>query len=651
MSQTTPDQLTADVKVTNIGGIDHASLALDPGVNILTGKNATNRTSFLQALMAVCGSQQATLKSDAEQGEVTLKIGTEEYTRTISRHDGTLSYDGEPYLDDPILADLFAFLLENNEARQAVARGDNLRELIMRPVDTAEIEREIDALQAERDDIDSQLQRLDSLEEELPQLETEKQELEAKIEEKESELADKNSQIESLNATVDETRKQKDEYESKIDTLRQTRQEYQRVENRITSEKESIESLEADRDELIEELESYNPVSDSRVSEIEQEIQRLRGQTQQIDSTVNELQSIIQFNEDFLAEDSTPVLRQLDQDNASTDGDITDQLVADSNQVTCWTCGSTVETATIESMIEELRGVRNGKMDERKTLQSQIDELQEEKSSLTQTQRAHDRLQRKLADVEAEIDDRTSTLDDLKEQRTELQTEIETLESEVEELEEFEQSEILSLQKETSQIEVDIERLNSDLEEIETEIADAEARLDDREQLERERERITEELASLRTKIEDLQAEAVELFNSHMDALLDRLGYENLERIWIERTETEVREGRRKVMKDQFDFHVVRSTDSGAVYEDVVDHLSESEREVTGLVFALAGYLVHEVYDHVPFMLLDSIEAVDADRIAQLVEYLDSHSEYLVVALLEEDAQMLDDSYPRIESI
>ena len=160
MSQITPVQEAAEIEVTNIGGIDHTSLSLDPGVNILTGKNATNRTSFLQALMAACGSEQATLKSDTEQGKVTLKIGTKEYTRTISRHNETLSYDGEPYLDDPILADLFAFLLENNEARQAVARGDNLRELIMRPVDTAQIEREIEALQAERDDIDAQLQSL-----------------------------------------------------------------------------------------------------------------------------------------------------------------------------------------------------------------------------------------------------------------------------------------------------------------------------------------------------------------------------------------------------------------------------------------------------------------------------------------------------------
>jgi len=290
-------------------------------------------------------------------------------------------------------------------------------------------------------------------------------------------------------------------------------------------------------------------------------------------------------------------------------------------------------------------------MDQRQTFQSQVDDLQDEKSSLEQTQRTHERLQQKLATVEAEIDDRTATVEDLEQQRTEEQTRIESLESEVNELEDVGESEILDLQKETSRIEVKIEQLTSDLDDIKAQIVDTESKLDDRKSLQQQRDEISEELSTLRTKIEDLQTNAVEEFNSHMDALLDLLSYENLERIWIERTEKEVREGRRKITKDQFELHVVRSTNSGTVYEDVVDHLSESEREITGLVFALAGYLVHEVYDHVPFMLLDSIEAVDSDRIAQLVDYLSSYSDYLVVALLEEDAQALDDSYPRIESI
>ena len=136
-----------------------------------------------------------------------------------------------------------------------------------------------------------------------------------------------------------------------------------------------------------------------------------------------------------------------------------------------------------------------------------------------------------------------------------------------------------------------------------------------------------------------------------MDTILSLLEYENLDRIWIERREETAREGRRTVTKTTFDLHIVRSSADGTTYEDTIDHLSESEREVTGLIVALAGYLVHDVYDVVPFMLLDSLEAIDADRIATLVAYLEEYADCLVVALLREDATALPESYTYVREI
>ena len=166
-----------------------------------------------------------------------------------------------------------------------------------------------------------------------------------------------------------------------------------------------------------------------------------------------------------------------------------------------------------------------------------------------------------------------------------------------------------------------------------------------------ERQTVTEELTDLRTRIDQIEAEAVEEFNEHMDSVLDILDYANLERVWIERVERRIREGRRKVDRTVFELHVVRATASGATYEDTVDHLSESEREVTGLVFALAGYLVHDLHETVPFVLLDSLEAIDSERIAALVDYIREYARFLVVALLPEDAQALDDEYARVSEI
>jgi predicted ATP-dependent endonuclease of OLD family len=88
MNQKSATQQNVQVEITNIGGIDQSSLTLHSGVNVLTGKNATNRTSFLQAIMAVCGSEQTTLKADADRGEVLLTMGEDQYTRTITRRNG-----------------------------------------------------------------------------------------------------------------------------------------------------------------------------------------------------------------------------------------------------------------------------------------------------------------------------------------------------------------------------------------------------------------------------------------------------------------------------------------------------------------------------------------------------------------------------------
>jgi chromosome segregation ATPase len=650
MSQEKVSDKTAEFEISNIGGIDHSTATLEPGVAVLTGKNATNRTSLLQAIMAACGSEAATLKADADEGRVELTMGGETYTRTLIRQNGTVRYEGSPYTDDPTLADLYAFLFENNEARQAVSRSDDLREIIMRPVDTTEIEREIRELEAERNDIDAELQRLDSLRERLPELETEKQRLEDEIADKETALEDRKEEIETLDADVEETRDRKEKHEATIDELSKKRQELQNVKRRIESERESIESLDDEREELTDELNGLDEVSGDRIAQIDQEIQRLRGQIQGIDSTVGDLQSVIQFNEEFLDGRRPDFLEELEEGGQSN-GAITDKLVDDTEEIVCWTCGSEVETDQIEATLDRLQTFRNDRMNDRQALQDQISNLQDEKSTLEKQQRKRERIQQKLAEVETEIDDRKSTLEDLEERKEAVSEAVDSLGDEVDELEEAEQSKILDVQKEASRLEVEIDRLEADVNDVEDEIAEIESKLTDQEDLEQRRNEITSELTDLRTLVEDLQQNAIEEFNEHMDAVLELLDYENLERIWIERTRDEVREGRQTTTKDRFALHIVRSTDSGTVYEDTVDHLSESEREVTGLVFALAGYLVHDVYDEIPFMLLDSIEAIDSDRIARLVDYLASYADYLVVALLEEDASALDDSYPRIESI
>jgi chromosome segregation ATPase len=639
------------ITIENIGGINDASVEFDPGVTILTGRNATNRTSFLQAVMAATGSEDATLKADADEGAVKLDLNGKTYSRTLTRHNGRVTMDGNPYLDDPMLADLLAFLLEGNEARQAVARGDDLRELIMRPVDTDEIESEIQELEHTRDSIDDRLSELDDLTKRLPQLEEEKRTLQEQIDNKEAELTTKQDELDAIDKSVEESRSENQELDAKMRQLQETRKDIKTTHQNIKSEQESIDAL---QDELADQQAAFDelsPVADDRIGDLDQEMQRMRGKAEAIDQTINELQSVIQFNDEFLEEGQPEIVAQLNADPETDDTAVTDKLLAEGDTVTCWTCGTDVATKQIESNLESLRSLRQQKIQDRQSLKQDIQNLKSQKRELEEHQQRYQQLQRTIEQIETELADREETLESLNNQKDDLSSEVSQLEAEVEALQKEDHNEILEVQEAVNHLEFELDELTTELSNIEDEIDTIESQLNEREELEARRENIRAELEKLRTRVEQLQEQAIEEFNNHMEAVLDLLDYANLERIWIERVQESVREGRRKVEQERFDLHVVRSTESGTVYEDTIDHLSESEREVTGLVFALAGYLVHEVYETVPFMLIDSIEAIDAERIANLVDYLEGYAEYLVIALLDEDAAALDDSYPRITSI
>ncbi|WP_435185598.1 archaea-specific SMC-related protein [Halobellus sp. EA9] len=638
----------AHFSVENIGGIDRTEVDIPPGVTVLTGKNATNRTSFLRSIMCVMGSDRVALKGDADQGRVELTLGDTTYERTVKRVGDGVQFEGDAYLDDPEVADLFAFLLETNDARQAAARDAQLRDVIMRPVDVEAIRAEIRRLEDEKGEINDELARIESEKRELPDLERERNDLREKIEDKREELADLEDEIEDSSRDVEQGRKEQAELEERLQELRETRSDLESVRRKIERQEDSISSLKRERSELEDDLEELpeTPMDDHR--DLESEIERLRSQRQDLNSEINELRSLIQYNEDRLEAEDYELLQDGGAAAENGGGSVTDQLVGeDAETVVCWTCGSSVDREQIESTIERLKDLRSEKVEQLNTVKSDLESRKEEQREANQKQRRRTEIERKIDDIEDELDRRNEQIDSLKDQRESLTDEVEALESEVENLESADFEEILSLHKEANQLEFEIDSLESDLEEVTDEIEEIEADVERADELREKRAELVDQLTDQRTKIDQIEAEAVESFNEHMESILDILAYENIERIWIERIE----EGSSGEAQTRFELHIVRTTDNGAAYEDTIDHLSESEREVTGLIFALAGYLVHDLHETVPFMLLDSLEAIDSDRIAALVEYFADYADFLVVALLPEDAQALDDDFTRVTSI
>ncbi|SDY24666.1 archaea-specific SMC-related protein [Halobellus clavatus] len=637
---------TAHFLVENIGGIDQTEVDIPPGVTVLTGKNATNRTSFLRAIMCAMGSDRVSLKGDADQGRVELTLGDTTYERTLKRVGDGVQFEGDAYLDDPKVADLFAFLLETNDARQAAARDAQLRDVIMRPVDVEAIRAEIRRLEDQKGDINDELARIESKKRELPDLERRRTTLREKIEDKREDLADLEAEIDDSSRDVEQGRKEQAELEDKLQELRDTRSELESVRRKIERQEESISSLKRERSELEDDLAELpeTPMGDHQ--DLEAEIERLRSKRQALNTEINELRSLIQYNEERLEAEDYELLQ--DGGAAAEGGSVTDQLVGEDDEtVICWTCGSSVDREQIESTIERLKCLRSEKVEQLNTVKSDLESRKEEQREANQKQRRRTEIERKIDDIEDELDRRNEQIDSLKEQRESLTDEVEALEFEVESLESADFKEILSLHKEANQLEFEIDSLESDLEEVTDEIEEIEADVERADDLREQRAELVDELTDQRTKIDQIEAEAVESFNEHMKSILDLLGYENIERIWIERIE----EGDASGAQTRFELHIVRTTDNGAAYEDTIDHLSESEREVTGLIFALAGYLVHDLHETVPFILLDSLEAIDSDRIAALMEYFADYADFLVVALLPEDAQALDDDFTRVTTI
>jgi uncharacterized protein YhaN len=643
-SQTSVDRAT--VRVRNVGGIDETEVAFEPGVTVLAGRNATNRSSLLQAVMAAVGGSDVSLKSDAEEGSVELTVGGERYTRQLRRNGSDVVLGGEPYLEAPETAELFAFLHEFNDARRAVERGADLRELILRPVDTGEISSRIAELKAQRRSVEADLSELAGVEGELAELEADLEGVEEELAAARQRLADVEADIEAVDADGGTDNEELDE---RMADLREARSTLERLEFRAESERESLERLRERRSELTAELEALPAPEDGELADAQDRLERLRERRRLLDDDISRLQDLIGFNEGMLgAEDG--VLGGLESavdgndgsGEGTTDGSVTDRLV-EGEQAVCWTCGSTVAVGQIERTVDRLTELRSSKFTERNDLDDEIQELKDRLDRLRSARDRRERLEAELADVREEIDERTDRLERIESDREATADRLAAAEAAVERLQQADREELRELRRTAGELEVEVDRLAAEREQLLEGIETTERRLERRDRLRERRERLSDQLSELRGRIERLEREAIEAFNEEMGTVLELLDYDNLERVWLER--------RKAGEEATFDLHVVRSTASGAAYEDTVEHLSESEREVIGLVVALAGYLVHDVHEEVPFVLLDSLEAIDADRIAALVEHFADHADYLVVALLPEDAAALEEAHTTVTEI
>lgn len=636
-----PEYKKANVDVENIGGIDSCNVNFEEGVTILSGRNATNRTSLLTAIASVLGGSTANLKSDCDEGSVFLDIGGETYTRRFIRRGQSVSSLGDPYCEDENLVDLFVTQLENNPMRRAVERGEDLRDIIMDPIDTDTIERNICDLKRNKERNQERIETINRELDQLPDLRSRRQELQEQLKEIEESIANLQDTVDEYDSNAEKV----EEAKETIDRLEQLRQQLDSKQQNIEIQRSSIDALREQRSEIVEELNELSaPEQDPK--EIESERSQLQTQKQNLADTINAIASIIEFNEKLLENEGAKI------PDASVDQDLTSALDPTSESVECWTCGSEVPRGDIAEKLDELRGFLEEKQKERSQIQARLRKLQEE---VEEIRSVNDRLEsiknQKTAIVE-EIEKREKQISTLQKEISPIRSEISEVEKRIDETATLRENDIVEKYQRLSKYEYQRGQIEQELCELENEVEDLEGMKEEKERLETQQSEYEDDLNSLRSRIENLEKDVVKTFNDHVEEMLSILEYKNIERIWMERKVTENGHSGLNRSKggaqSEFELHLVRSSSDETVYKDNINTLSESEREITGLIASLTGYLVHQVYEPVPMMLLDSLEAIDAKRISNLVNYFADHVPYLIVALLPEDEQAIDNQYDRI---
>ena len=625
------------VYAEDIGGLSESEATLQPGVTVLRGKNATGRTSFLKGLTGVLGGSTPALKGDAEEGHVQLEWGDDIYNQDLERKNGTVRTSGRTVTERSDLVDFFVSLTEDNPARRAVVQDKGLRDIIMRPVDTDAIQRRIEELQGERNRIG---QRLRSIENELDRR-TSATSRKASVENELSELDDQITELRGQLSEYDADPEGAEQVEEALKSLEERKQELEAISNRIRTNEDTLKALRDEQKKLRAKQNSVE-TSEEELARVETKLSELTSRERSLATTINDLSAIVEFNEKLVSDTNFEFLHSDDVDSTVA------KLDPMSGSVQCWTCGSQVNRTRVSNRLDELRSVIEEKRTKRTDIQSQVEDLREKQEELQDEIERQDEFSCRLDEISTEIAQREQKLESLRDRRNETRQQLSNLEEFVSERETLQESELVNQYQRLSKLEYERGQLEEELSSVREELAELDRLADEREQLQAQQDEIREELEGQRTQIRDLEESAIEAFNDHMDEILEVLDYRNIARIWIERkTGTEFDSshgGYRGGSATRFELHIVRESDRGAGYEDTVANLSESEREVVGLIIALAGYLVHNVYEAVPMMLLDSLEAVDADRIADLVGYFREYTSYLVVALLPEDADALGDS-------
>jgi len=574
--------VTWHVDIDHIAGILDGEATVEPGLNAVRASNWQGKSSFIQSLKTGLGVSTA-LTEGADDGAVTIRMPDETVTVELSRTNGAVHRDGEPYLTDEYdvaRADLFACLDESNEIRRAVREGEPLEEVLMRPLDLENIDEQIASLKREREQVETELAQAREAKKRLPTTQQ-------KVTDLESELEDLREKYDRLTDET-ETPDADEGSQSTQSALAQAQSERDQAKNQVDRLERSIERIESKLETKRSELADIDVVS---TDELEDDLEAARDRLQEVKRDKDVLQSVYSAHEMVLQENRLDLV-----------GDVQRELTGDS--VVCWTCGQEASREAVEDTLDQLGEKIATLRAQTERHRDEVEKLEARREDARQARRRKQDLETEVADLEDRLADQRASLEDAAERREEAEARIEELSAAVDETVEA-----------VTDVESDIKYREAELKDLRAELDSLQQRADRVSTLEAEKESLTGDLDELRNRKKDIKFEAREAFDEAMADVLDRF-------------ETGFEAAR---LTSNFELVVARDGQEASL-----DALSEGELELLGFVAALAGFESFDVGETVPVMLVDGVGGLADDNLHTLVDYLQDRAEYLVFTVYPE---------------
>lgn len=568
--------MTWNVDIKNIGGIRSGTTLIEPGINTIRASNWQGKSSLINAIETAMGTRTP-LTEGADHGKVELSTDVGTIVVELSRQNGNIIKTGDSYLSserDRTCAELFAFLDEDNEVRQAVRNGDPLEPILTRPIDFERIDEQIRDLKQERAQIESEFERAQTVAQNLPSAQQRVSQLEAELEELRTKREDHSSKATGSAAKRDEVSAARAEQNRLQD-------QKDRLETTISNTQERLEDRRAELDQLT--------IPDDH--ELEAEIAETRDALNDIELDIELVESVYTANKRVLDTDRVDLLSEVEHG-------------LDRDTINCWICGQSTDRESLESHLAGLANQLSDLQETAEEYRAKVEEIEAKQRTIRQTTR-------QKQDLETEIDELKETLADRKRSLETTQTRLAELNERIDELE----ATVEATNQQLTDIESEIKYKEAELADAREDLESKQQQADQREHLANELESITDEIEELRTRKQQIKEETRATFDEAIQTLINQLapGFESAR------------------LTSNFDLVVAREG-----REASLDALSEGEVELLGIVTALAGYEAFDVADRVPIILLDGVGEFAGENLGQLVRYLADRSTYLVTTAYPE---------------